>query len=76
MTDAAPAMHRNPVDSSSVRSVGYDPIERVLEVEYRPHRVYRYFDVPDDVYEGLVHASSIGRYVNYKIKERFRYEEV
>jgi hypothetical protein len=69
-------MHRTPVDSRSVSSIGYDPTKRVLEVEFRPHRVYRYFDVPDDVYEHLMHAPSIGRYVNYNIKEHFRYEEV
>jgi len=69
-------MNRTRVESSSVRSIGYDPVHRVLEIEFRPRRLYRYFDVPDDVYEGLVHAPSIGRFVNYNIKERFHYEEV
>jgi hypothetical protein len=69
-------MHRTRVKSSSVNSIGYDPATRVLELEFRPHRVYRYFDVPDDVYEGLLHAPSIGQFVNYNIREHFRYEEV
>jgi hypothetical protein len=69
-------MHRTPVHSRSVSSIGYDPVRRVLEVEFRPHRAYRYFDVPDDEYEKLMHAPSIGQYINYNIKGRFRYEEV
>ncbi|HYH79977.1 MAG TPA: KTSC domain-containing protein [Longimicrobium sp.] len=61
-------MHREPVDSSSLNSVGYDAGKRLLEVEFRNGGVYRYLDVPPDEFEALKDADSVGRHLNREIK--------
>ncbi|MBC7899639.1 MAG: KTSC domain-containing protein, partial [Saprospiraceae bacterium] len=65
-------MNRERIDSSSIRSVGYDPDAKILEVEFRGGGVYQYFDVPKNVYEDLINASSAGRYYAVYIKNEFR----
>ncbi|HYG62703.1 MAG TPA: KTSC domain-containing protein [Thermoanaerobaculia bacterium] len=67
-------MHRKPVESSAVSSVGYDPRSEVLEVEFRSGAVYDYFEVPRGVYESLMKASSKGRFVSRRIRDRFPFE--
>jgi len=36
-------------------------------------RLYRYHDVPEDIYQGMRRAFSRGEYFNANIRERFRY---
>jgi hypothetical protein len=62
---------REPLDSSSLRSVGYDPSAHVLEVEFRNGGVYQYLEVPDEEFEGFITAPSKGRYLNTEIKARY-----
>jgi hypothetical protein len=51
------------VDSSLIRSVGYDLPNSVLEIEFVERgRVYHYFDVPLSVYSELMAAGSKGAY--------------
>ena len=50
-------MYRRPVDSSLIRSVGYDLPSSVLEIEFvEGGRVYEYLDVPLSVYSRLMAA--------------------
>jgi lysyl-tRNA synthetase class 2 len=65
-----------PVDSTSVKSVGYEPASRVLEVEFQGGRVYRYFDVPPRRYRAFLDAESAGRFLNTEIKGVYPYAQV
>lgn len=69
-------MKRIPVDSSDVVSIGYDASERLLEIEFHEGRVYRYADVPQDIYDHFVKADSYGGYFNSYINGYFRYRRV
>jgi len=69
-------MERMAVDSSSVRSVGYDPATSELELEFHNGRIYRYQAVPMAAYRLLLRAPSIGEFVNKQIKPRFEAKEV
>jgi hypothetical protein len=69
-------LRRRPVSSSSIQSVGYDGSTRTLELEYVNGSVYRYFDVPQPTYAGLMAAPSIGSYVNARIKPYYECAEV
>jgi hypothetical protein len=69
-------MNRRLVSSSNLRSVGYNSDRQILEIEFHGGRVYRYFDVPLSVFEGLIDAASHGKYHNRKIKNRFRYQQI
>lgn len=69
-------MRRSLVDSSSISSIGYDAATMTLELEYRNGKVYRYFEVPAATYRELLAASSIGGYVNTRIKPSFEFARV
>mgnify|MGYP000698831626 CR=1 FL=1 len=69
-------MERTPVSSSNLASLGYDPNERILEIEFNDGSVYRYYAVPKSVYEGLMNASSHGKYFHSNVKGDFEYEEI
>jgi hypothetical protein len=70
----APEMQ--PVDSSSVESVGFDPQTNELWIEYVGGATYVYAPVPRSVYRDLLGSDSIGTYINRFIKPRFGYRAV
>jgi KTSC domain len=68
-------MERQPVASSLLRSVGYDPASSILEIELvEPNRVYTFYDVPFSVYDELLEAPSKGTYFNEFIRDLYAYE--
>jgi hypothetical protein len=70
-------MDRQPVDSRLIRSVGYDLIASILELELvESGRVYRYFDVPNSIVDELLTAESKGAYFNEHIRDMYAYEEL
>ena len=71
-------MRREPVDSSAIKSIGYDEDKEVVEVEIRETgKIYKYYDVPLEDYLALIEADSIGSYYNKVFKLEFtNYEEV
>jgi len=64
------AIQRSPVRSSALRSVGYDEQQQTLEIEFTSGAVYRYFDVPPEVYRGLMAAESHGRYFHQHVRNK------
>lgn len=66
-------MDRTPVSSSHLTSVGYDSARSTLEIEFSDGSVYQYFDVPSYEHEGLMQASSHGKYLHAHIRDRYRY---
>ena len=69
-------MRRSHVDSSNLQSVGYDPINQILEVEFRSGDIYVYYGVPEVVYRELMAAQSHGRFFSAQIRLNYRYEKV
>lgn len=65
---------RTPVASSSIRSVGYD--DGVLEIEFHHGGVYQYFDVPGEVYRGVLEAGSRGRYFHDEIRGQYDFRRI
>jgi hypothetical protein len=55
-------MTRIPVTSSFLASVGYDPLTWIMELEFHSGRVYEYYNISQGTYNGLMSASSQGRY--------------
>ena len=62
-------------DSSMISAFGYDEVEGILEVAFHSTGVYRYFDVPLHVFEGLRDAESKGRYIRANIIDMYPYEK-
>jgi hypothetical protein len=70
-------IHRKRLDSSSMNSMGYDPLGKLLDIEYPSRDVYRYFEVPPSEYENFMNAPSKGTYLNQQFKPAgYRYEIV
>lgn len=69
-------MHREPVTSSNVHSVGYDPDTSTLEVEFKSGSVYQYSGVPQHHYDGMMSADSVGTYLNAHIKNNYPYTKL
>jgi len=65
-------MIRQRVRSSDLRSVGYDPTQSILEIEFNSGGIYQYFNVPGNVYHGLMAASSHGKYFHAHIKDHYQ----
>ncbi len=64
-------MNRQPVQSSNLRSVGYESDTNTLEIEFNSGGIYQYFGVPESVYSGLMSASSKGSYFHENIKDKY-----
>lgn len=69
-------MKRVAVSSSTLSSVGYDPVRLVLEVRFRHGGIYQYLDVPNDVYQGLMSADSLGGYLARVIKPKYTFRRL
>ncbi|MCY7355497.1 MAG: KTSC domain-containing protein [Lysobacter sp.] len=70
-------MDRTPVISEVLRSVGYDPDQRILEIEFVSGSTYRYFDVPDELYVALMAADSQGECFTMSIRDAgFDYQQI
>lgn len=61
------------VSSSNVAALAYDEQAEALWVEFKAGNRYQYFEVPLNIYEECLRASSVGQYFNANIKNRFRY---
>jgi hypothetical protein len=69
-------MDREFVQSTNLRSVGYDAGDMILEIEFRSGGIYQYSNVPPEIYEALMLEPSKGRYFDRHIKERYRFRRV
>ena len=68
-------MNREPVESSNLNSVGYDPSTKTLEIEFHSGGIYQYFDVPENTYSELISAPSKGKYFHKFIKNVYQYQK-
>ena len=66
---------RQPVSSSDIASLGYDPATETLEIEFHATGVYRYFSVPAEVFETLRNTPSPGKFFRQNIKGKFAWEK-
>jgi len=64
------------VDSEMLVAAGYDEKSHSLMAVFRTGETYRYKNVPSFVYERLMSADSIGKFMHKYILNRFEYERV
>jgi len=62
------------LDSTSLDRVGYDPDTEVLLVVFRDRSAYRYFGVPNAIFENFRRAPSKGTYFNHAIRGAYGFE--
>jgi KTSC domain len=64
------------VDSSMIYALGYDEEQQVLEVVFKRTGVYRYRNVPKEVYEELMNSDSKGSYMRDLIIDMYPTEHL
>lgn len=69
-------MEMHPVESSSIRGVGYDEDSQRMVVEFHTGKKYVYTDVPPEVYETLMGAKSIGLFFGLNIRGKYATEKL
>ena len=70
------SLDRTALNSTNIVAVGFEPDEDnpetgTLEVEFRRGIVYQYAAIPKAIYQGLLFASSAGRYFNQFVVEAY-----
>ncbi|HEX7953172.1 MAG TPA: KTSC domain-containing protein [Burkholderiales bacterium] len=69
-------MDRKKVSSGSIRSVGYDERDRLLEVEFSDGRINQYGGVSAELHRRLMSAPSMVSYFRDNIEEAFTAKRV
>jgi len=64
------------VNSSMVYAVGYDYINKELEVVFNTGKIWIYKDVSQNVYEKLINSSSIGSFMINNIIDFYKEERI
>ena len=69
-------MERKNVSSSSIRSIGFDERNRVLEVEFSDGRINQYSGVSAEIHRRLMSAPSIVSFFRDNVEESFTAKRV
>lgn len=63
-----------PVVSSNIDSVGYEGTD--LLVRYSSGVTYKYLGVPKTIFEDVLRAESVGKFINQFIKHNYNFERL
>ena len=69
-------MPREPVTSSVIATIGYDPQFRWLEVELKAGGLYLYREVPASIHHAFMVALSKGSFYNQWIRDYYQFVRV
>ena len=64
-------MEREYIESSMIRSIGFDASTSTLEIEFNSGAVWQYFDFPESKWYEFRNAESKGKYFNREIKNQY-----
>jgi hypothetical protein len=62
--------------SRLLASATYHASQSILQLEFRDGAIYRYFQVPERLYQELLDADSHGTYFNHSIRAHCPYLQV
>ena len=67
-------MHRYPIHSTNIVSVGYDEVNEVLEIEFKLEIVHQYYNVPLCEYVAFMKSENVEAfYLNY-IQSQYHFD--
>ena len=69
-------MERSYVESSMIRSIGYNPEESTLEIEFKNGAVWQYFDFPESLWYDFENSDSKGKFFHREILKQFTESQV
>lgn len=64
------------VQSSSLRSIGYDKDSQELHVNFHDTGRYVYHGVPQDVHDALMMAGSKGSFIHHQMKGKYEFTKL
>lgn len=64
-------MEREYVESTMIKSYGFDSPTSTLEVEFNSGAVWQYYDVAESLYYEMKSSSSCGKFFNANIKGQY-----
>ncbi len=64
-------MERKQIESSMIRSIGYDFDNSVLEIEFNSGAVWQYSDFPESEWYEFEGAESQGKFFHREIKNQY-----
>ena len=64
-------MEREYVNSSMIRSIGYDSSSSTLEIEFNNGAVWQYYDFSESSWYDFKNAESLGKYFHSNIKNQY-----
>lgn len=64
-------MDRKNIESSMIRSIGYDANNSTLEIEFNSGDVWQYYDFPESAWYEFEAAESQGKFFHREIKNQY-----
>jgi hypothetical protein len=64
------------IRSSDLSAIDFDDWSNTLTIAFHSGGVYEYYNVPRSEYDGLLNASSHGRYFHAYIKDQYPYRRI
>lgn len=69
-------MQREKVDSSSIKTIGYDPETKELHVDFHKSGRYVYHNVPQSTYEEFMQSDSKGKFLHAYVKGQHEHQKL
>lgn len=69
-------MERQVVESSALRSIGYDAERSIVEVEFKDGILWQYFGVPESVWYNFELSESKGKFFTKEIRNVYTASQV
>ena len=64
------------IRSSDLSAIDFDDWSNTLTIAFHSGGAYEYYNVPRSEYDGLLNASSHGRYFHAYIKDQYPYRRI
>jgi len=64
------------VESSNIAAVGYDSETETLQIRFHSGKTYQFYGVPDNLFEGLLTAESVGKYFAANVRGQYEYKKL
>ncbi|MCK5681543.1 KTSC domain-containing protein [bacterium] len=69
-------MNRINIESSMIRSIGYDADNSTLEIEFDSRAVWQYYDFPESIWYEFEGSDSQGKFFHREIKNQYSESQV
>ena len=69
-------MERKNIESTMIKSIGFDPENSILEIEFNSGAIWQYFDFPESEWYEFENAESQGKYFNREILNQYTESQV